>query len=201
MIAASLLAVLAGLGLQEPPADVTASPAQRTEAQAALDVCLFTPALSRDPACTPLLQAESALVPSTAFMVGDSMAWADQACVEGQVPAGQTRSDCRREQRALYRRAERAMQALHAGEAGGVYAEALSAPPPPASGVAEPQGLAFSESRRRIGDNCEQSSSARQDTDSGSSSSSASFTCTFGSDDEASRENLRRVRERLMSDE
>lgn len=195
MISTLLIAALVLVGVQDPPAGVTATPAPRTEAQAQLDVCLFS--RSANAACRALLEAEAGLVPFEAFAAGDSIGWADVACADDRLAAGQSRSDCRREQRALYRRAERARQALTSGAAGGVYAEAMAAPPPPASGVGDPDGLAFSESRRAVGDNCEQSSSARRDQDTGDRSSSHTFTCSFGNSEEG-REESRRAFEAMM---
>ncbi|MBN8551886.1 MAG: hypothetical protein J0L52_03195 [Caulobacterales bacterium] len=195
MISTLLIAALVLVGVQDPPAGVTATPAPRTEAQAQLDVCLFS--RSADAACLTMLEAEAGLVPPEAFAAGDSMAWADVACADDRLVAGQNRSDCRREQRALYRRAERARAALTSGTAGGVYAEAMAAPPPAATGVGDPDGLAFSESRRAVGDNCEQSASARRDQDTGNNSSSHTFTCSFGNSEEG-RERARRTLEAVM---
>ena len=192
------LSLLTGAALLIQPATGSVAPTPRTEAQAQLDVCLFS--TTRDAACEALLEAEAGLVPDDAFAAGNSMAWADVACAEGQVPAGQSRSDCRRDQRALYRRAEQARQALSSGRAGGIYAEVEAAPPPPVSGVGDSDGLAFSETERRAGRNCEQRSSARRDQDTGDSASSYTFTCSYGSDDPASRERLDELRDRLFDD-
>src|SRR5690606_23539454 len=119
----------------QPAASITNAPVERSEAQARLDVCLYTPAESRDPACQPILEAEAALVPDHAFAATrpTALGWADTACPTGQF-TGTARSVCRDEQRGLFRRAERAREALSQGAAGGVYAEAWDRPPAAASG-------------------------------------------------------------------
>jgi len=199
MTSSFLFLTLALMGLQDPPAGTAATaPTPRTEAEARLDVCLF--ATTRDAACAALLEAEAGLVPDDAFAAGDSLAWAGTACTDDRLAVGQSRSDCRREQRALYRRAEQARRALSSDSAGGVYAEIEAAPPPPASGVGDPDGLAFRETQRAVGRNCEQRASARRDQDAGDSASSYAFTCTYGSDDPATRERLDEVRVRLFGD-
>ena len=192
------LSLLTGAALLIQPATGSVAPTARTEAQAQLDVCLF--ATTRDAACTELLEAEAGLVPDAAFAAGDSLAWAGTACADDRLAAGQSRSDCRRDQRALYRRAEQARQALSSGRASGVYAEIEAAPPPPASGVGDSDGLAFSETQRAVGRNCEQRSNVRRDQDTGDSSSSYAFSCTYGSDDPATRERLNDVLDRVTGD-
>ena len=182
MLTVSILA-LAVLSAQDPAVSAANPPAPRTEEQARLDVCLFTPAPSRDPSCQPLLEAEAALVPDEAFTAArpTSLGWADTACPTGQF-SGAARTACRDEQRGLFRRAERAREALTQGAAGGVYAEAWNRPPPAGSG--ETPGLAFSRDERQpVGDNCERRSSVRRDEDTGDSSSSYSMNCMWSSGD------------------
>lgn len=179
MLTAALLGSLALTMMQDPPLAV--APAERSEAQAALDVCLYTPAENRDPACQPLLEAEAVLVPDEAFAVSrpTALGWADVACTPDRL-ADQTRTACRDEQRGLFRRAERARQALSHGSAGGVYAEAWSRPPAASAGTgAGSQALSFYRDERTTGDACERRSTAWRDEDSGESSSSYSIGCSW----------------------
>lgn len=189
IIAASALAILAG---QEPTA--TVGVAERTEAQAQVDVCLFTRASERDPSCGPLLEAEAALVPAHALTgAGDALTWAGQVCPSGQYPVATERAACRQDQRDRFRRAQRAREALNQGVAGGVYAEAYNAGPPATTASDETPANGFRESRRQVGDNCEQRSEARRDNDTGDQSSSHSVVCAWGSGDGEQRERARRL--------
>ena len=171
-------AALAILAVQDPAPGITNAPVERSEAQAALDVCLYTPAESRDPACQPLLEAEAALVPDHAFASArpTSLGWADTACPTDRF-SGAARTACRDEQRGLFRRSDRARQALAQGAAGGVYAEAWSRPPAATSGTDD--GLGFNRDERSASGPCDRRSSVRRDEDTGDSSSSYSLTCSW----------------------
>ena len=182
----------------EPPTHAVVSPTQRTAEQAERDVCLYAQPADRPASCTTLLQAEAALVPDSAFNT-DAMGWADQACPSDQFAAA-ARSECRREQRDRFRRADRARQALGGGALGGVYAEGSGYTVGPAGSSTSDEALGFSESRRQLADNCEQRAAARRDQDSGDQSSSYSVTCRFGSDDPAARERLDEIRDRMFGD-
>jgi hypothetical protein len=171
-------AALAALAAQDPAPGIINTPVERSEAQAQLDVCLYTPAESRDPTCHPMLEAEAALVPDEAFAPArpSSLGWADIACAPDRL-GDQSRTACRDEQRGLFRRAERARQALAQGAAGGVYAEAWSRPPAASSGTDD--GLAFNRDERSASGPCDRRSSVRRDEDTGDSSSSYSLTCSW----------------------
>lgn len=198
----AIFATVLALATLQPQTAATGT-TDRTEAQAQIDVCLYTPPGNRDPACEPLLRSEAALVPDDAFGPGvsDSLAWSNRACTDGGMRTGPEAVACRREQGRLYRRAERARQALGAGTADGLYAESQNYTTGPATSAAsDVQGNAFGENRRRVGENCEQESRASRDEDTGSSSSSFAFSCTYGNNDEATRDSLNAVRDRLFGD-
>ena len=196
MLTVSILA-LAVLSAQDPAVSAANPPAPRTEEQARLDVCLFTPAPSRDPSCQPLLEAEAALVPDEAFAAArpTSLGWADTACPAGQF-SGAARTACRDEQRGLFRRAERAREALLQGAAGGVYAEAWNRPPPAGSG--ETPGLGFYREEVSEGETCNRRARASQDPDTGDSSSSYSLSCAWSTGGEEGRERAREVLDSVM---
>lgn len=196
----SLLSITALLAVQDPTPGLVNAPAERSEAQAALDVCLYTPAESRDPACQPLLEAEAALVPDHAFALArpTSLGWADTACPTDRF-SGAARTACRDEQRGLFRRAERARQALAHGAAGGVYAEAGDRPPAAASG--ETPGLGFNREEVSEGERCNRRARASQDPDTGDSSSSYSISCAWSTGDEEDRERARQALDAVMGDD
>lgn len=185
-----VLYVLTSLSIQQPP-DPTVAPAGRSAEQAAVDACLYTPPAARDSSCGPRLESEASLVPAHALAAGDALSWAGQACPSSQYPVAAERSACRQDQRDRFRRAQRAREALDQGVAGGVYAEADNAGPPADTGV--DQGVAFGESQRQVGDNCEQRSTVRRDEDTGDRSSSHSVSCAWGSGDPELRERARRL--------
>lgn len=184
----------------QPEASITSAPVERSEAQAALDVCLYTPADNRDPACQPILEAEAALVPDHAFASArpTSLGWADTACPTGQF-SGAARTACRDEQRGLFRRAERAREALSRGAAGGVYAEAWDRPPAAASG--ETPGLGLYRDEVSEGERCNRRARASQDPDTGDSSSSYSISCAWSTGGEEGRERAREVLDAVMGDD
>jgi hypothetical protein len=191
-------AALALMAIQDPAPGLVNAPVERSEAQAALDVCLYTPAQNRDPACQPLLEAEAALVPDAAFAAArpTSLGWADTACAPDRLTGGQTRTACRDEQRALFRRAERAREALAHGAAGGVYAEAWDRPPAAASG--ETPGFGFYREEVSEGERCDRRARASQDPDTGDSSSSYSISCAWSTGGEEGRERAREVLDAVM---
>ena len=193
-------AALAILAVQDSAPGITNAPVERSEAQAALDVCLYTPAESRDPACQPLLEAEAALVPDHAFASArpTSLGWADTACPTDRF-SGAARTACRDEQRGLFRRSDRARQALAQGAAGGVYAEAGDRPPPAASG--ETPGLGFYRDEVSEGERCNRRASASQNPDTGDSSSSYSISCAWSTGGEEGRERAREVLDAVMGDD
>lgn len=187
------LLTLSSLLIQDPPGPAVA-PGVRSAEQAAVDVCLYTPPATRDPSCGPLLEAEAALVPAHALTgAGDALTWAGQVCPPGEYPVAAERAACRQDQRDRFRRAHRAREALNQGVAGGVYAEAHNAGPPATTASDETPANGFRESRRQIGDNCEQRSEARRDNDTGDQSSSHSVVCAWGNGDAEQRERARRL--------
>lgn len=196
----SLLSAVALLSVQDPAPGLINAPVERSEAQAALDVCLYTPAESRDPACQPMLEAEAALVPDHAFAAArpTSLGWADTACPADRF-SGAARTACRDEQRSLFRRAERAREALAHGAAGGVYAEAGGRPPTVASG--ETPGLGLYRDEVSEGERCNRRARASQDPDTGDSSSSYSISCAWGTGGEEGRERAREVLDAVMGDD
>lgn len=195
-----MIFLMLSLAAFQPGPSITNAPTERSEAQAALDVCLYTPAETRDPACQPLLEAEAVLVPDEAFANArpTSLGWADLACTPDRLN-GQTRAACREEQRGLFRRAERARQALAHGSAGGVYAEAWSRPPAAASDVGD--GLAFSRDERTSSGPCERRATASRDQDTGDSSSSYSINCSWSSGDPETDARARDALDAVMGDD
>lgn len=171
------------------------APVERSSDRAQLDVCLYTPVERRDPACEPLLLEEASLVPGEAFSspAASALTWADVACTPERLTAGQTRTDCRAEQRSLFRRADLARQALSAGVAGGVMADSAGYTVGPATSDDPGSGLALGETRRSLSYNCEQRSRVTGDRDTGSATSSSSVSCSWGTGDPEERERLRRM--------
>jgi hypothetical protein len=158
--------------IQDPPGTAAIPPAARSAEQAQVDVCLYTPVQTRDAACEPLLLQEARLVPDEAFAGSDSSAlgWASIACAPDRLAEGQSRTDCRADQRALFRRAERARQALASDAAPGIMADSAGYTVGPATSAEASDALALNGERRQVGENCERrASSADRDQDSGNS--------------------------------
>ena len=193
-------AALALVVLQDPAPGIANAPADRSEARARLDVCLYTPAPSRDPSCEPMLEAEAALVPDQAFAASNpsALVWANAACPTSRF-TGAARTACRDEQRDLFRRAERARAALTYGAAGGVYAEAWGRPPAAAS--REGEELALRRDEQSSSGPCDRHAQASRDPDTGNSSSSYGISCSWSTGGEEGRERAREVLENVMRDD
>ena len=192
--------LLLAIAASQPEPSITNAPVERSEAQARLDVCLYTPAPSRDPSCQPMLEAEAALVPDQAFAATrpTALGWADTACPTGQF-SGAARTACRDEQRGLFRRAERAREALTQGAAGGVYAEAWDRPPAAAAAASgATPGLGFYREEVSEGERCNRRARASEDPDTGDSSSSYSLSCAWSTGDDEDRERAREALDAVM---
>lgn len=196
-----ILSMAAVVVAQDPPGTAAVPPAARSAEQAQVDVCLYTPVENRAPSCEPLLMQEARLVPDEAFARADpsSLAWADIACAPERLAEGQSRTDCRADQRDRYRRAERARQALGTGTAAGLMAEGAGYTVGPATSAESPDALALNGDRQRVGQNCERRVTANRDQDSGNSDSSYTLICSYGSDDPQRREDARRQLENVLS--
>lgn len=188
--------------VQSPPNTAAVPPAARSAEQAQLDVCLFTPVRNRDAACEPLLMQEAMLVPNEAFADPNpsSLGWANIVCAPDRLAEGQSRAECRADQRDRFRRAERARQALGAGTADGLTAEGAGYTVGPATSAETPDALALNGDRQRVGDNCDRRADARRDEDTGNSSSTYALTCTWGDGDSETRERLNAIMERMLDD-
>lgn len=188
-----ILSMAAVVVAQDPPGTAAVPPAARSAEQAQVDVCLYTPVENRAPSCEPLLMQEARLVPDEAFARADpsSLGWASIACAPDRLAEGQSRTDCRADQRALFRRAERARQALASDAAPGIMADSAGYTVGPATSAEASDALALNGERRQVGENCERRASSRRDQDTGDSSSSHSIVCSWGSGDgSAAREVL-----------
>jgi hypothetical protein len=195
-------AALALILIQDPPGTAAVPPATRSAEQAQVDVCLYTPAQSRDASCEPLLLQEARLVPDEAFAGSDpsSLGWANIVCGPDRLAEGQSRAECRTDQRDRFRRAERARQALGYGVASGLVTESAGYNVGPATTAASDRGLGLVETRQAVGDNCVRRAEARRDEEAGESSSSYSLTCGWGDGDAEMRERLNDTMDAILDD-